>query len=126
MTAFFADLQGVIEIVRQDDVVGNDFAVAERGDKLGRQIHEHEAGADIIGGALDLSKAMHGGGIDACHQTIVEDEEAGIRPLRKQLLDLLIEAIGRAEEEIALQAHALDLAAVVGENPQFLRSTVEG
>jgi hypothetical protein len=68
---------------------------------------------------------MHGGGIDAGNQAKVEQEEAGIGPLRKQLLDLLVEAIGRAEEKIALQTHALDLAAVVGKNPQFLRSAVE-
>jgi hypothetical protein len=125
MTSFSQGLQGVIEIVRQDDVGSNDFAVAERGDELRRQIHEHEAGADIVGGALDLSKAMHGGGIDTGNQAIIKYEEAGIGPLRKQLFDLLVEAIGRAEEEVALQAHALDLAAVVGKNSQFLRSTVE-
>ena len=41
---FFAGLQGAIEVVCQDDVGSNDFAVAERGDELRRQIHEHEAG----------------------------------------------------------------------------------
>src|SRR5207344_788730 len=95
---FFAGLQGVIEIVRQDDVGSNDFAVAERGDEFRRQIHEHEAGADIVGGTLDLSKAMHGGGIDTGNQAIIKYEEAGIGPLRKQLFDLLVEAIGRAEK----------------------------
>jgi hypothetical protein len=47
---FFAGLQGVIEIVRQDDVGSNDFAVAERGDELRRQIHEHEAPSRLAKG----------------------------------------------------------------------------
>ena len=50
--------------------------VAERGDELRRQIHEHEAGADIVGGTLDMSKAMHGGGIDTGNQAIIKFEEA--------------------------------------------------
>src|SRR6476469_5586876 len=122
---FFTGLQGVVEIVRQDDAARNELAIAERGAELRRQIHQHQTGADIVGGALDLSEAMHGGGIDAGNQAKVEQEEEGIGPLRKQLLDLLVEAIGRAEEKIALQTHALDLAAVVGKNPQFLRSAIE-
>src|SRR6476469_5778351 len=122
---FFAGLQGVVEIVSQDDAARNELAIPERCAELRRQIHQHETCADIVGGALDLSEAMHGGGIDAGNQAKVEQEEAGIGPLRKQLLDLLVEAIGRAEEKIALQTHALDLAAVVGKNPQFLRSAIE-
>ena len=39
---------------------------------------------------------------------------SGCRAVREQGLDLLVEPIGRAEEQIALQAHALDLVAVRG------------
>jgi hypothetical protein len=84
---FFAGLQAVIEIVRQDDAARNELAIAERGAELRRQIHQHQKGANFVGGALDLSETMHGGGIDAGNQAKVEQKEAGVGPLRKQLLE---------------------------------------
>src|SRR6478609_3639539 len=83
---FFAGLQGVVEIVRQDDAARNELAIAERGAELRRQIHQHQTGANIVGGTLDLSEAMHGGGMDAGNQAKVEQEEADVGPLSKQLL----------------------------------------
>ena len=38
---------------------------------------------------------------------------------------MLIEPIGRAEEQIALQRHALNLPAVIGQERQFVRATIE-
>ena len=122
---FLAGLQGAVEIVGQDDVVGDESRLRNAVRELRRQIDQHETCAELVGGALDLGEAMHGGGIDAGNQAKVEHEEAGIGPLRKQRLHLLIEPVGRAEEQIALQAHALDLAAVVGKDGKFLRSAVE-
>ncbi len=40
-------------------------------------------------------------------------------------LDVLIQPVGRAEEQIALQRHALDLTAVFGQERQLLRAAIE-
>src|ERR1700677_5058953 len=44
---------------------------------------------------------------------------------REQRFDVLIEPIGRSEEQIALQRHTLNLKAVIGQKRLLLRSTIK-
>ena len=90
-----------------------------------RQIHQHETRAKLLGRLLDLGEAVHGGGIDAGDELKIEQQEAAVGAVPEQGLDLLIEPVGRAEEQIALQAHALDLVAVRREDFQLLRCAIE-
>ena len=64
------------------------------------------------GGALDLGEAVGRRGIDAGDQLEVEHQEPAFRMTLQQRLDVLVEPVGRAEEQIALQVQALDLAAM--------------
>ena len=105
-----AELKRPVEVVGEDHVVGDELAIAKGVAELGRQVHQHEARAALVGGALDLDEAVHGGGIDAGDQTKIEQQEAGLRAPGEEFFHLLVETVGRAEEDIALQAHALDLA----------------
>src|SRR5579883_437268 len=74
---------------------------------------------------LDLGKTVGGGGIDPGHQLEVEHQKAAFgMPLQKRL-DVLIKAVGRAEEQIALEVEAEDAAAVGGEHRLGLSRTVE-
>ena len=82
----------------------------------GERFDQHEPGAELVGAPLDLGEAVHRRGIDAGDQAEVEQQEAGFWTPGEKSFHLLVQAVGRAEEDIALQAHALDLAAVGGEN----------
>jgi hypothetical protein len=76
------------------------------------KIGEHQRGAVAFGDALDLGEAVGGRRIDARHQLEVEDEIAALGMTAQQRLDVQIEPVGRAEEQIALQVKALDFAAM--------------
>src|SRR5262249_47068196 len=54
--------------------------------------------------------------IYANYQAEIEKKEAAIRLTREQGFDLFVEPVGRAEEQVALQRHALKLFAVRGED----------
>src|ERR1700757_3494173 len=90
-----------------------------------REIDQHETRAELVGNLLDLRETMHGGGIDPSDEAEVEHKEAAVGLVRKQSLDLLIEPVGGAEKKIALQAHALNLAAISGEDGKLFGPTVE-
>ena len=122
---FLAGLERPVEIVGEDHVIGDEFAIAEGLAELGRQIDQHEPGAELVGGPLDLGEAVHRRGIDAGDEAEVEQQEAGLGALGEESLHLLVEPVGRAEEDIALQAHALDLVAVGGEDGELFRSSIE-
>ena len=68
---------------------------------------------------------MHRGGFDAGHKAKVEHKEAALGLAREQSFHLLIEAVGGTEQQIALQAHALDLPPVLGENGKLIGATIE-
>src|SRR5260370_35841755 len=54
--------------------------------------------------------------MDAGDELEVEDEIAAFGTTLQQRLDVLIEPVGRTEEQIALQVQALDLAAMGQQN----------
>ena len=74
---------------------------------------------------LDLRKTVRRRQIDAGDETEIENQKPAIRLRRQQRLDVLIEPIGRTEEQIALQRHALNLPAVIGQQRQLVRPAVE-
>src|SRR5262249_54285777 len=90
-----------------------------------REIDQHEPRADLVRNLLDLRETVHGGGIDPGDEAEVEHKEAAVWLVRKQSFHLFIEPVGGAEEQVALQAHSLDLAAMCGENGELLRSAME-
>jgi hypothetical protein len=61
---------------------------------------------------LIWAKTVRGGRIDAGDELEVEQQVAAFAMAREQRLDVLVETVGRAEEQIALQVEALDLAAM--------------
>src|ERR1700692_2974438 len=71
-----------------------------------------EMNAAVIGGALDLGEAVCRRGIDAGDELEVEDQKPALRAVLQQRLDVLVEPVGRAEEQVALQVQALDLSAM--------------
>ena len=84
---------------------------------------QHQPDAAILRGALDLGETVGGGGIDAGDELEVEQQEAAFRMTRQQRLDVLVEPVGRAEEQIALQVQALDLAAMRRQAPPGRRAS---
>ena len=111
---------------RDDDAVAGDEARgAERAFELRRQADQDDAGAAFGGGAGDLPEAVGRRGVDPGHAAEIEDQKPAFRPFGKQRLDVLVEPVGGAEEQIALQRHALDFAAVRGEERQFVGTAVE-
>ena len=53
----------------------------------------------------------------------IRNRQSGCRASRR--LDVLVKPVGRAEEQIALQRHALNLVAVFGQQRQFARPAIE-
>ena len=68
---------------------------------------------------------MYGRGVDAGDEAKIEQQKPGVGPRREQRFHLLIEPVGRPEEQIALQAHALDLAAMHRKDRKLARLAVE-
>src|SRR5581483_8437877 len=88
-------------------------------------MHQHELDAALLSALLDLGKTVGCGGIDPGNELEVEHQKATFgMPLQKRL-DVLIKAVGRAEEQIALQVEAEDAAAMRGEHRLGLPRTVE-
>src|ERR1700686_877413 len=108
----FAPLQRVIEFRHDRDLRRDEPARSQRLLGGGWQMHQHKPDAEIVGGPLDLVETVGGGGIDAGDELKVEHQEAALGVARDQRLDVLVEPVGRAEEQIALQVEALDLAAM--------------
>src|SRR6202140_5035430 len=106
----FAPLQRVIEFRHDRDLRRDEPARSQRLLGGGWQMHQHKPDAEIVGGPLDLVETVGGGGIDAGDELEVEHQEAALGVARDQRLDVLVEPVGRAEEQIALQVEALDLA----------------
>ena len=92
---------------------------------LARHVHEHELRAALIRRLLDLREAVRGRRVDPGHQPKIEQQETTIRLPRQQRLDVLIQPVGRAEEQIALQAHALQFLAVLCQDRELLRPAIE-
>src|ERR1700754_640163 len=86
---------------------------------------QHQADAAFARGALDLRKTIRRRGIDAGHELEVERQKPAFRMAREQRLDVLVKAIGRTEEQIALQVQSLDRAAMRGKNRKLLAGAVE-
>ena len=120
-----AHFERPVEIVPWDDILVDEPAPAKRGLHVRRQIDEHKSGSVLVRGALDLGEAVDRRGIDTGDKAKIEDEEADAGLPRKQRFDPFVETVGRPEEEIALQAHALDLAAMLCEDLQGLGAAVE-
>ena len=77
-----------------------------------RKVHQHQSDAAVLRRPLDLGETIRRRGIDAGDQLEVEHQKAAFRVTRQQHLDMLVKPVGRAEEQIALQVQALDLAAM--------------
>jgi hypothetical protein len=67
-----AGLKRAVEIVGQDDIAGDEAACVEGALQVAREIDQHKAGAELVGGVLDLGEAVHGRGIDPGNQAKVE------------------------------------------------------
>ena len=118
-----APFQRVIEFGHDADVARDELARSQRLLGRGRQMHQHQLDAAVVGGALDLGEAVGRRGIDAGDELEVEHQEAAFRMSRQQRLDVLVEPVGRAEEQIALQVEALDLAAMRRQAPPGRRAS---
>lgn len=62
--------------------------------------------------ALDLGKAVGSRRIHAGDELEIEQQIAAFRALLQQLLDMLVEPVGGAEEQVALKIETLNLAAM--------------
>ena len=109
-----APLQRMIEFGHDADVLRDELARSQRLFRRRRKMHQHQFDAAVLGGALDLRKTVGRRGIDAGDELEVEHQKAAFRMPRQQRLDVLVEPVGRAEEQIALQVQPLDLAAMRG------------
>ena len=89
---------------------------------LGGKVNEHQLRADLAGRVLDLRKAVHRRGVEAGDQPEIEQQKSAIGVLGEQRLDMPVESMRGAEEQMALQAHALQLAAMPGEQRQLARN----
>ncbi len=107
-----APFQRVIEFRHDRDLVRDELARSQGLLGRGRQMHQHQSDAAVMGGPLDLGETVGRRGIDAGDQLEVEHQKAAFRMARQQRLDVLVKPVGRAEEQIALQVQALDLAAM--------------
>src|SRR6202000_2401768 len=61
---------------------------------------------------LDLGEAVRRRGIDPGDELEVEHQKPALRMLLQQGLDMLVELVGGAEEQVARQVQALYLAAM--------------
>ena len=89
------------------------------------KMDQHQPDAAVVGRALDLREAVGGRRIDSGHELEVEHQKPAFRVARQQRLDVLVETVGRTEEQIALQVQALDRAAMRGEHRQLLAGAIE-
>ena len=64
--------------------------------------------------------------IEAGDALEIEDQKVALPLLRQQRLDVLIEPVGGAEEQVALQRHALDFAPVRRQQSKLVRPAIEG
>ena len=110
-----ARFQRAVEIGDDRDVVGDEARGAKGAFQFRAEIGQHDAHAVRGGDLLDLRETMGGRRIDPGDEPEIENQKPAVRLPHQQCLDVLIEPIGRAEEQIALQGHALDLAAVFGQ-----------
>ena len=125
MMLLLAVFQRAVEIGRDDDVVGNEPRGAKGAFQFRRQIDEHDPRSARGRCLLDLRKTVRRRRIDAGDETEIENQKPAVRLRRQQRLDVLIEPIGRTEEQIALQRHALNLPAVSGQQRQLVRPAIE-
>ena len=88
-------------------------------------MHQDQLDAEVVRAALDLGEAVGGRGIDAGDELEVEQQIAAFRALLQQLLDVLVEPVGGAEEQIALQVQALDVAAMGQQHVLVVARAVE-
>ena len=80
------------ELARSQDLLGR-----------GRKMHQHQTDAPVLGGALDLGETVCRRGIDSGDELEVEYQKPALRAVLQQRLDVLVEPVGRAEEQVALQ-----------------------
>src|SRR5208282_5243774 len=120
-----AGFQCSVEIGHDGDVVGNESGGAKRSLQFRREVDEDNPGAGFARRLLDLREALRRRGIDAGDAAEIENQEARTRLLREQRLDVLVEPIGRAEEQITVQRHALNLPAVLSQQSLLLPSAIE-
>ena len=110
-----AAFQRVIEFGYDADIATDKAARPQRLFGGRSQMHQQQFDAAIVGAALDLGEAVGGRRIDAGDELEVEHQIAAFRMPLQHRLDVLIEPVGRTEEQVALQVKALDLAAVLGQ-----------
>ena len=107
-----APLQGMIQFSHDADLMRDEVGRSQGLLGRRRKMHQHQLDAEVVRRPLDLDETIRRGGIDAGDQLEVEHQVAAFRMLRQQHLDMLVKPVGRAEEQIALQVQALDLAAM--------------
>jgi hypothetical protein len=110
-----ARFQRVVEVRHHNYAVSASNGL-ERAPQFGCEIDQHQPNVLLVGGILDLGEAMGSRRIHANDQAKIKNKEAAIRLTREQRFHHLIEPVGRAEEQVALQRHALKLFAVRGQD----------
>src|SRR3984885_7801275 len=107
-----APFERVVEFGNDADVGRDEFARPQR--LLGGRgkMNQHQLDAAILRRPLDLGETIGRRRIDSGHQLEVEYQEAAFGMTLEKRLDVLVEPVGRAEKQIALQVEALDLAAM--------------
>ena len=88
-------------------------------------MHQDQLDAEVMRAALDLGEAVGGRGVDAGDELEVEQQITALRALLEQLFDVLVEPVGGAEEQIALEIEAPDLAAMRQQHVLVVARAVE-
>ena len=120
-----APFQRVIEFGDDGDAFADEVAGAKHLLGRCRQMHQNQLCAEVDRAALDLRKTVGGRGIDAGDELEVEQQIAALRAFLEQPLDVLVEPVGGAEEQIALEIEALDLAAMCQQHVLVVARAVE-
>ena len=88
-------------------------------------MHQHQADAAVMGGALDLGETVGRRRIDSGDEFEVEHQKPALRAALQQRLDVLVEPVGRAEEQVTLQVQALDFAAMRRQHRQIAARAIQ-
>ena len=74
-----AILQRMVQVAGQDDVARQKARHPEGAFQFRRQAGQHQLGARLVGGILDLGEAVAGRGIQTRHQPEIEHQETAFR-----------------------------------------------
>src|ERR1700691_5125460 len=123
--SLLAGFQRPIEIGCNEDVIGDELRRTKQSFHLRGKIRQHDFGAGVACGLLDLGKTLRRRGIDPGDAAKIENQKPAIRLLSQQGFNVLINAIDRAEEQITLQCRALNLPAMIAQYRLLPRSPIE-